>query len=95
MDRGCASACEGGLARFLSHPYVKTYGTNTQGGIHYGDTVPLVLPHSGVVVAIPTTFRAFADDRFLEKIGYTPDVPVEDGHDALEEALQDLAQLWE
>ena len=93
IDRGTASAAEGGYARFLSHPFVKTYGDNTGGYIHYGDTEPLVLPNSHVVVSIPVSYREFSDGRFLEKIGYAPDVRVPDGQDALEAALEDLAQI--
>jgi hypothetical protein len=94
IDGHTASAAEGGFARFLSHPHVKTFGANTGGFIHYGDTEPLVLPNSGIIVSIPTTFREFSDGRFLEKVGYTPDVHVPDGKDALEIALEDLAQRW-
>lgn len=94
IDGGTASSAEGGFARFLSHPKVKTFGANTSGAIHYGDTEPLVLPRSRIVVSIPTTFRTFSDGRFLEKIGYTPDVRVPDGQDALQVALADLKQTW-
>jgi C-terminal processing protease CtpA/Prc len=92
IDQGCASACEGGFARFLSHPKVKTYGTNTVGAAHYGDTEPLVLPNSGVIVSIPTTYREFSDGRFIEKIGYAPDVTVMNGSNAFEEALKELTE---
>lgn len=91
INKGCASACEGGFARFLSHPQVKTYGTNTSGAYHYGDTMPLVLPKSGVFVSIPTSARKFPDNRFIEKIGYAPDVYVPDGKDALEVVMSELA----
>ncbi|MBI2093015.1 MAG: hypothetical protein HYT75_08510 [Deltaproteobacteria bacterium] len=90
IDNACASACENGCARFLSHPQVKTYGTNTKGESHYGDNKPLILPNSNIVVSIGTSFREFADGRFIEKIGYAPDIRVPDGHDALEAALKDL-----
>lgn len=92
IDGTCASACEGGYPRFLSHPHVRTYGTNTMGTYHYGDNKPLVLPKSNVVVSIPTSYRAFPDGRFIEKIGYSPDVLVPTGDDALEVALKDLVK---
>lgn len=92
IDKKCGSACEGGYARFLSHPQVKTYGTNTRGAYHYGDTKPLVLPRSNVLVSIPTSFREFSDGRYIEKIGYMPDVKVPDGRDALEVALKELIE---
>lgn len=92
IDKRCGSACEGGYARFLSHPKVRTYGTNTRGAYHYGDTKPLVLPRSSVLVSIPTSFREFPDGRYIEKIGYIPDVQVPDGHDALEVALKELIE---
>lgn len=94
IDGGTASSAEGGFARFLSHPKVKIFGTNTGGYIHYGDAVPLVLPRSRIAVSIPTTFRTFSDGRFLEKVGYTPDVRVPDGQDALQVAFADLARAW-
>jgi hypothetical protein len=90
IDGACASACESGYARFLLHPRVKTYGMNTKGVYHYGDNKPLVLPNSNIVVSIPTSFREFADGRFIEKIGYSPEIRVPSGHDALEEALNDI-----
>lgn len=94
IDRATASSAEGGYARFLSHPKLKTFGANTGGYIHYGDLGLLVLPRSSIVVGIPTSFRTFSDGRFLEKVGYPPDVRVPDGEDALKVALADLAHSW-
>ncbi len=94
IDGGTASSAEGGFARFLSHPKVKTFGTNTGGYVHYGDAVPLVLPRSRIAVSIPTTFRTFSDGRFLEKVGYAPDEGVPEGKDALKVALADLTHSW-
>jgi hypothetical protein len=93
IDQQCASACEDGVARFLSHPHVKTYGVHTSGAVHYGDTGPLVLPSSHVIVAIPRSFREYADGRSIEKTGYRPDFLLEDGQDALEEALKEFVQI--
>lgn len=92
IDGGCASACESGFARFLSHPRIKTYGVNTTGAYHYGDNKPLVLPKSNIKISIPTSFREFADGRFIEKIGYSPDILVPGGQDALGVAMKDMAE---
>jgi hypothetical protein len=93
IDGGCASACEGGFACFLSHPQVRTYGANTSGAVHFGDTVPLVLPKSGVIVSIPYTFSEFSDGRFVEKTGYAPQIPIANGSDALKLVLKELSEL--
>lgn len=90
IDSGCASACEAGFAHMQSHPNVKSYGVNTKGAYHYGDTKPLVLPRSNILVGIPISYRKFSDGRFIEKKGYEPDVKVVDGDDALQVVIQHL-----
>ena len=87
-DRECVSTCEYLVEYLKDHPAVTTVGENTGGLIHFGNVCPLVLPHSGITVQIPTQYRMYRDQRFLERQGYEPKSRVIPGTDALKIVLK-------
>ncbi len=66
------------------------FGENTAGLVHFGDTGRLVLPNSGIDILISVKYLKYRDNRFVERTGYTPDVIVTKGTDALDVALSAL-----
>lgn len=90
IDGGCASSCENGVEFFEKFPGVKRVGENTGGFVHFGNVGTLLLKNSHLIVSIPTQSYTYEDGRFVEKIGYAPDIHVSPGSDALESALRDL-----
>ncbi len=89
-DARCGSSCENAVYLFRQLPDTTVIGENTSGAIHTGQAGRLVLPNSKTVVVIATQFVHFADGRFLEKIGFSPDIPVQPGDDAMSVALEHL-----
>ncbi|MBT4790333.1 MAG: hypothetical protein HON90_02080 [Halobacteriovoraceae bacterium] len=90
VDRRCASSCEHTLEYFEAHPKRKVFGENTAGLIHFGDTGRLILPYSGIDILISVKYLKYKDGRFAERKGYTPDVMLKNGEDALDSALKDI-----
>lgn len=90
IDRACASSCEDIVSYFKGHPLAKTVGTNTGGYVQFGNIGTLALKNSGILIQLATDFWEFHDGKRREFIGFTPDIKVEEGKDALEAALQDL-----
>lgn len=91
VDAGCASSCESLLEFFESNPNVRTVGEPTAGSVHFGNMGVLILPASQVIVQMATDFWRYKDGRFIEKIGYKPQVSVsQSGVDALSIALREI-----
>jgi C-terminal processing protease CtpA/Prc len=86
VDAGCAAACESTLQALRRYPRAKVFGERTAGYVSSGDVGSLVLPNSGVEVAIPTKYFELPDNRILDKIGLEPSDPVAAGKDAFEVA---------
>lgn len=82
MDRVCASSCEFTIAAFEWNEYVKRVGENTNGTFHFSNSGMVILPNSKFKVNIPTQYSEYYDQRFIERIGFTPDVKVSAGDDA-------------
>lgn len=92
MDAECGSSCESTVEALELHPSVKTVGENTTGYVHFGNMGRMWLRRSNVIGAIPTQRYEFLDGRFVEKVGYAPDIPVSAGMDAMEIALKDIVE---
>lgn len=90
VDRSCASACETTLQVLEYIPSRILVGENTMGAVEYGDLGRVVLPNSKINVTVATMKVEFRDGRHPEKVGYAPDVRVEEGGDALDTALTEI-----
>jgi peptidase S41-like protein len=84
MDRVCASSCEFTIAAFEWNKYVKRVGENTNGTFHFSNVGMVILPNSKFKVNIPTQYSEYYDQRFIERIGFAPDIKVSTGEDAYE-----------
>lgn len=82
MDRSCGSSCEFTIAAFEWHDYAKKVGENTNGTFHFSNAGIAVLPNSKIKVMIPTQYSEYYDRRFIERIGFSPDIRVSIGDDA-------------
>ncbi|WP_413613385.1 S41 family peptidase [Bdellovibrio sp. HCB-110] len=91
MDRACVSSCEFTIAAFEWHNHVKTVGENTSGTFHFSNVGMAVLPNSKIKIRIPTQYSEYYDHRFIERIGFTPNVKVSPGDDAYEVAKKILS----
>jgi hypothetical protein len=92
MDGECASSCESTLDGFEYQKNVTRVGESSGGFIHFGNIGNILLPHSQIVIQIPTHYYEYADLRFIERTGIQPDLPVPEGKDALE-FLRDKLKL--
>lgn len=88
VDHGCASSCESIVELLRAHPRVTFVGENTGGFVHFGNLGLLVLPGSRVFVQIPSDYWRLRGGRYVERVGYAPDVRVAPGKDALEVVLR-------
>lgn len=87
-DAACGSSGEtvlGGLKTLKNSTFI---GENTAGVVHSRNNGKIVLPNSKIQVQMGTRFVKYLDNRFIEKIGYKPDVSVPKGTDALEFTLE-------
>lgn len=84
MDGACGSSCEFTIAAFEWHNYVQRVGENTNGTFHFGNAGLVILPHSHLKVMIPTQYSEYFDGRFIERVGFSPDIRVSPGQDAYE-----------
>lgn len=91
MDADCGSSCESAISFFESLPNSKTVGEKMAGSVHFGNTGALWLRNSNILVQLATQHHEFADLRFVEKIGWTPQIPVRAGFDAMDTALEGIA----
>jgi hypothetical protein len=91
-DKRCGSSCESSIDVFDPMPSVKRVGQSTAGTLHFGNIGKLLLPHSRVIVQIPTHANIFRDNRFTEKVGFAPHINVKDGEDALTKLLSLIEQ---
>jgi hypothetical protein len=92
IDKECVSSCESTLEALLLHPYTKTLGENSGGFLHFGNIGYLVLPNSQIEVKIATDFWVYKDGRYLEGIGYTPNI-LTTGQNALDKAKKQLETI--
>jgi C-terminal processing protease CtpA/Prc len=82
IDRYSLSADEELVASLKDHPNVRLVGQNTAGTYHCGNAHPLLLPNSKITIKISTMFRKSRDGKFIERVGFSPDLKLEDGTDA-------------
>jgi hypothetical protein len=82
MDRSCGSSCEFTIAAFEWNKYVKRVGENTSGTFHFSNAGLALLPNSKFRIWVPTQFSEYFDKRFIERIGFSPDIRVPKGQDA-------------
>lgn len=75
-DSGCASGCETIVEKLSAHPKVKIIGGHTAGALHYSNAMSLILPNSGIWIAIPTRREKFEKDA-PEGYGYSPNVAID------------------
>lgn len=85
MDKACGSSCEFTIACFEWHGYSKKVGENTNGTFHFSNAGIAVLPNSKLKVLIPTQYSEYYDGRFIERVGFAPDIKVWPGRDAYDE----------
>lgn len=83
------SAAEMFISRMKKHPMVKLVGENTAGGEVYGNMSFVSLPHSRVVIGVGTIYRELEYPNF-ETNGFTPDILVNPGDDAMRVAFADI-----
>lgn len=88
-DRGVMSSAEMFIARMRHHPMVKLVGENTRGGEVYGNCVNGYAPNSNIRLMVGMDYREMEQANF-ETNGFTPDIPVTDGADAMDVALADF-----
>lgn len=93
IDNACSSACESVLDYLEGLPGLKKVGQNTGGFVHFGNMGKLVLPNSRIMISIATDFWEYKDHRYVEKIGYCPDIKVENGINALDIAKNELEKI--
>lgn len=74
-DGACASSCETIVEKLSAHPNVQIMGSNTAGALHFSNAMTYMLPHSGIVVKLPTLLHKYENDA-PEGIGYKPDVEI-------------------
>lgn len=72
IDSGCASSCETIVEKLSAHPRARVIGQNTAGALHFSNPIMFQLPHSGILVRIPTLLHSYENDA-PEGVGYTPD----------------------
>lgn len=87
IDKGCGSSCELTVEALEKLQAVQTIGENTTGVVQYGNVGGVYLSKSHIVIRLPTQGAIYADQRQVEKSGYTPKVRVTPGTDALEFTL--------
>jgi len=87
IDKHCGSSCELTLEAFEKLPSIQTVGENTTGVVQYGNVGALYLPKSHLVIRLPTQGAIYADQRQVEKTGYSPRWKIAPGTDALEYTL--------
>lgn len=87
-DAACGSSGETVLEGLKTLSNVIFVGENTAGVVHSRNNGIVVLPISKVKVQIGTRYVKYIDNRFIEKVGYKPDVSVPSGTDALEYVLK-------
>lgn len=92
VDAGCASSCESTLEALRHAPLAQSFGQRTGGFIHFGDVGMVVLPHSRVVLHVPTTYNEYADGVIRDKVGLVPDHELAPGTDAVDTALVWMAE---
>lgn len=73
IDGGCASACEDMAEKLSFHPKATFVGQNTMGAQYFGNSIHVMLPNSGIVIAMPTQLVIFEADA-PEGVGYTPHI---------------------
>lgn len=82
-DKECGSSCEHTIEALKFHPMTKVVGQNTSGAVHYGQIGIIRLPSSGVYIQLATQYFKLFEEGYFDKIGYTPDIIVPAGKDAL------------
>lgn len=88
QDRKTVSSGESTINFFEFFPNVIKVGLPTRGMIHFGNLGLLVLPHTQIMVGVPTKANTYYDKRFIEKTGIQPDVLLKDGDDAFKYVLR-------
>ncbi len=84
IDRACGFGLRDYAPSLEALPRRVLEGENTRGAITYGEVGRVVLPHSRVWVTLSTMRVKFRDKRDLEKKGFTPNIRVDEGRDALD-----------
>ena len=90
VDRDCGSSCELTVEALQGRPGILGVGQATAGAVHFREVGRVLLPHSHIVVNLGTKFVKYDDGRFIEKMGYKPDIELQNGQDALFEGLNRL-----
>ena len=90
VDRDCGSSCELTVEALQGRPGILVVGQATAGAVHFREVGRVLLPHSHIVVNLGTKFVKYDDGRFIEKMGYKPDIELQNGQDALFEGLNRL-----
>ena len=92
IDSACGSSCEFTVAAFEWNNYVKKVGENTHGTFHFSNAGIAVLPNSKIQVMIPSQYSEYYDQRFIERIGFAPDIKVAPGGDAYTETKRIIGE---
>ncbi len=88
-DGGTCSSSEMFIARMRHHPLVRLVGGNTAGCEVYGYVRPGFLPHSKIRLSSGMVYREMEIPNF-ETNGFTPDIVVSNGGDAMDVALVEI-----
>lgn len=72
----CASSCEVLALLLQHHPRFMVAGQHTAGIFHFHTPIQVRLPHSGILLALPTGVLRLRDGQFLELKGLPPQFPI-------------------
>lgn len=89
-DRQTASSAEMFLLRMIHHPRVTVVGDNSSGTEVFGNIGGGLLPNSQIKVSIGMNYRVLSQENF-ELNGITPNIKCSENTDALDIALQEIA----
>ena len=89
-DRQTASSAEMFLLRMLHHPRVAVVGDNSSGTEVFGNVGSSLLPNSQIKFNIGMNYRVLPQENF-ELNGVTPNIKCPENTDALDLALQEIA----
>lgn len=89
VDNLCGSSCESSMEILSKHQNAKIVGEQTAGKYHFGNVATLILPISKISIVLASKYNKYRDNKNIDKKGFSPNVKVPTGKDAMEFALND------
>lgn len=91
-DADCGSSGESTLDALRSIQNAKFVGENTAGVLQFGNVGKIVLPRSKIQIQMGTQFVRYRDNQMVETVGFSPDIRVPPGNNALVWAIRHFNQ---